>query len=84
MYCRQGHSRPEVAALSRKSGLSEDLLVLNSTLTHFSRLFKLSPRRGAVSWNIIISEHFSEGNISEAIGMFQRMRREKCAQAARP
>uniref|UniRef100_A0A0D9W373 Pentacotripeptide-repeat region of PRORP domain-containing protein n=1 Tax=Leersia perrieri TaxID=77586 RepID=A0A0D9W373_9ORYZ len=69
-----------------KSGLSDDLLVLNSVLTYLCRvpaledaeaLFEQSPRRDAVSWNIMISEYSSEGNISKVADLYQRMRREE-------
>ncbi|KAM3299812.1 hypothetical protein ACQJBY_041023 [Aegilops geniculata] len=71
-----------------KSGLTEEPLVLNSILTHLSRtatglgdtvrLFELSPGgRDAVSWNIIISEFSSQGNVAQVIDMFERMRREE-------
>uniref|UniRef100_A0A0E0KNN8 Pentacotripeptide-repeat region of PRORP domain-containing protein n=1 Tax=Oryza punctata TaxID=4537 RepID=A0A0E0KNN8_ORYPU len=69
-----------------KSGLSDNLLVLNSILTHLCRmpalddavaLFEQSPRRDAISWNIMISEYSSEGNISKVAEMYQRMRREE-------
>uniref|UniRef100_A0A0E0HQA7 Pentatricopeptide repeat-containing protein n=1 Tax=Oryza nivara TaxID=4536 RepID=A0A0E0HQA7_ORYNI len=69
-----------------KSGLSDNLLVLNSILMYLCRmpalddavaLFKQSPRREAISWNIMISEYSSEGNISKVAEMYQRMRREE-------
>ncbi|CAN6234508.1 unnamed protein product [Urochloa humidicola] len=68
-----------------KSGWAGDFLVLNSMLTHLSRtigledavmLFEQSPRRDMVSWNIIISEYSSEGNVSKAADMYERMRAE--------
>ncbi|EAY93425.1 hypothetical protein OsI_15226 [Oryza sativa Indica Group] len=71
-----------------KSGLSDNLLVLNSILMYLCRLpalddavalFKQSPRREAISWNIMISEYSSEGNISKVAEMYQRMRREEAA-----
>ncbi|KAF2933195.1 hypothetical protein DAI22_04g064001 [Oryza sativa Japonica Group] len=40
-------------------------------------LFQQSPRRDAISWNIMISEYSSEGNISKVAEMYQRMRREE-------
>jgi pentatricopeptide repeat protein len=55
-------------------------------LTHLCRmaasddavaLFQQSPRRDAISWNIMISEYSSEGNISKVAEMYQRMRREE-------
>uniref|UniRef100_A0A0E0BNQ0 Pentatricopeptide repeat-containing protein n=1 Tax=Oryza glumipatula TaxID=40148 RepID=A0A0E0BNQ0_9ORYZ len=69
-----------------KSGLSDNLLVLNSILTHLCRmpafddevaLFEQSPRRDEISWNIMIPEYSSEGNISKVAEMYQRMRREE-------
>ncbi|XP_006653244.2 pentatricopeptide repeat-containing protein DOT4, chloroplastic-like [Oryza brachyantha] len=69
-----------------KSGLSDDLLVINSILTHLCRmhalndavaLFEQSPRRDAVSWNIMISEYSSEGNICKVTDMYHRMRTEE-------
>ena len=40
-------------------------------------LFEQSPRRDLVSWNIIISEYSSEGNISKVTDMYERMRAEE-------
>ncbi|CAL5028410.1 unnamed protein product [Urochloa decumbens] len=66
-----------------KSGWAGDFLVLNSLLTHLSQtasledavmLFEQSPRRDMVSWNIIISEYSSEGNVSKVADMYGRMR----------
>ncbi|XP_062185921.1 pentatricopeptide repeat-containing protein DOT4, chloroplastic-like [Phragmites australis] len=67
-----------------KSGFGGDVLVLNSMLTHLSRmaflddavrLFEQCPRRDAVSWNIIITEYSLEGNASKVVDMFGRMKR---------
>ncbi|CAL5035218.1 unnamed protein product [Urochloa decumbens] len=69
-----------------KSGWAGDFLVLNSMLTHLSQtasledavtLFEQSPRRGMVSWNIIISEYSSEGDVSKVVDMYERMRAEE-------
>jgi pentatricopeptide repeat protein len=69
-----------------KSGWSGDVVVLNSILTHLSRitgvdvavrLFEQSPRSDVVSWNIIISEYSSEGRVSKVVDMYERMRREE-------
>ncbi|KAF8720329.1 hypothetical protein HU200_023823 [Digitaria exilis] len=69
-----------------KSGWAGDSLFLNSMLTHLSRtaslenavmMFEQSPRRDTVSWNIIISEHSSQGNVSKVADMYERMRAEE-------
>ncbi|CAN6270725.1 unnamed protein product [Urochloa humidicola] len=68
-----------------KSGWAGDFLVLNSMLMHMSQtgsledavmLFMQSSRRDVVSWNIIISEYSSEGNVSKVGDMYERMRAE--------
>ncbi|TVU13460.1 hypothetical protein EJB05_40518, partial [Eragrostis curvula] len=45
--------------------------------TMLVRLFEQSPRREAVSWNIIISEYSAEGNVPKVVEMYERMRREE-------
>ncbi|KAG8083462.1 hypothetical protein GUJ93_ZPchr0015g6651 [Zizania palustris] len=69
-----------------KGGLCDNPLVLNSILTHFIRitglgdapaLFEQSRGRDEVSWNIVISEYSSKGNVSKVVDLFQRMGREE-------
>ncbi|KAK3142867.1 hypothetical protein QOZ80_4BG0352850 [Eleusine coracana subsp. coracana] len=75
----------QVHCYAVKSGWSGDVLVLNSILTHLSRttgledavkLFEQSRKREAVSWNIIISEYSSEGNVPKVVEIYEWMRRE--------
>jgi pentatricopeptide repeat protein len=79
---RDTASGKQLQCYAVKRGWAGDFLVLNSMLTHMSRtsswgdaemLFKQSPSRDMVSWNIIISEYSSEGNVSKVISLYVAM-----------
>lgn len=88
---RDTASGEQLQCYSVKRGWTGDFLVLNSMLTHLSRtsslgdaemLFKQSPRRDMVSWNIIISEYSSEGNVSKVVSLYARMTEEEVCRSS--